>query len=385
MGMFDFLKGKNDSKHAEKELKFAVKESLLKKNVSLEEKEAQIKHKHLTAHREKIDMHKYNNEAKKQVQVQRSIKNNLGICIPEHAKSRTDDLPLLRGVNAGAGNNVCIPIHAKSAEERRKLKKEDLSPFEKIRENYEKSEKEFDQEFEEITSQTPEEPYDYDPSLGVETLSEEHTEKKPVLKTSSIDPVLAERKARMFEEVRKVMYRGGTPPSEKPKQKPINRKEFKMAFDVPLEEEKEETKKSENGFWEIGAKNKERKTGFKEREMDEIDESIDKIEGYVPKFSSTARAKLGIAKEEKAAPSVYGTFRVSGVYPGGDTTVISGEVVFGKITQRLTAQNGNAIIRVSELKRGMETVSELYTGEIGTIFTRGSALMVRNGDELEFS
>jgi hypothetical protein len=119
---------------------------------------------------------------------------------------------------------------------------------------------------------------------------------------------------------------------------------------------------------------------------DELDEAAKKMsDGYVPRFSSTARQKLGLEKKpvEKNSNS-YAQFEVTGVYAGAET-MISGIVRCGKLTKRMSAQIGKSSVRISELKQSLSSVSEINEGEEGTIFTRGSSGIIRNGDIIEFA
>jgi hypothetical protein len=130
-------------------------------------------------------------------------------------------------------------------------------------------------------------------------------------------------------------------------------------------------------------KEKESSTGEKPDELDAASQKMS--EGYVPRFSSTARQKLGLEEKapQQAAP-IQAEFEVSGVYPGAES-MISGRVIRGKINKRLTAQTGKGTLRISDIKVGSSTVQELYQGESGTIFARGIISALRNGDILEFS
>lgn len=124
-----------------------------------------------------------------------------------------------------------------------------------------------------------------------------------------------------------------------------------------------------------------------ESKGDELDLAGKKmIEGYVPKFSKTARQKMGL--EEKSAndssSTGYAQFEVTGVYSGAET-MISGIVRCGKLTKRMSAQIGKSTIRVSDLKQSLCAVNEINEGEEGTIFTRGSVGLIRNGDVIEFA
>lgn len=131
----------------------------------------------------------------------------------------------------------------------------------------------------------------------------------------------------------------------------------------------------------------------KQNESEEQNESGDELdvaskrmdEGYVPRFSKTARQKMGL--EEKPAPVVsngYAQFEVTGIYAGAET-MISGIVRCGKLTKRMSAQVGKNNIRVSDLKQSFASVNEIREGESGTIFTRGGAGIIRNGDVIEFA
>ncbi len=223
---------------------------------------------------------------------------------------------------------VCVPLHAKKQEKKdlKKIKfvikddKEDESPFDKLRNAYEKDKASFNREVKEITESTPSEPYDYEPELGVESI-----ENKSIVKSKS----------------------------------PFG----KILFNK--QNESEEPNESDD-------------------ELDVASKKLD--EGYVPRFSRTARQKMGL--EEKEAPAVssgYAQFEVTGVYAGGAETMISGIVRCGKLTKRMTAQIGKNNIRVSDLKQSFASVSEIREGENGTIFTRGGAGNIRNGDVIEFA
>ncbi len=205
---------------------------------------------------------------------------------------------------------VCIPNHAKSAEERKKLPKKEVSPFDKLRTAHEK---EMGKTLLDIESQESEEPYEYEPEFGI----------------------------------------GGIEYAKKEKQK---------------------VESDENDNLD---------------ENDELDRASKKMsEGFVPKFSATARKKLGLEEEKSSqdsAPREHGSFEVTGFYVGAET-MISGTVVSGKITKRMSTQLGKNTMRVSDLKKSFVSVTELRTGESGTIFSRGSTpSMLRNGDVLEFS
>ena len=118
---------------------------------------------------------------------------------------------------------------------------------------------------------------------------------------------------------------------------------------------------------------------------DELDRASEKMaQGYVPRFSSTARQKLGLEEKVVSAPSVVGEFEVTGVYVGSET-MISGRVVSGKITKRMTGNMGKGTMRISDIKRGPTTATELNEGESGTIFVRGTVATLKHGDILEFS
>jgi len=119
---------------------------------------------------------------------------------------------------------------------------------------------------------------------------------------------------------------------------------------------------------------------------DELEVASKKMtDGYVPRFSSTARQKLGLEeKPVSVATNGYAQFEVTGVYAGAET-MISGIVRCGKLTKRMTAQVGKNSIRVSDLKQSFASVSEINEGENGTIFTRGGAGNIRNGDVIEFA
>ena len=198
---------------------------------------------------------------------------------------------------------VCVPMHARSAEEKKKLKgKKEVNPFDKLRMQHLKETSEFNKEFQEISSQESEEPYAYEPELGVEGIEE--SKEEPEVKYDS---------------------------------------------------------------------------------NDELDVAAEKMsKGYVPRFSSTARQKLGLEEKPIQRTVVSGTLEVSGLYVGAET-MISGRVVSGKIKKSMSAQMGKGTIRVSDLKRGSSTVTELSSGEEGTIFVRGNASNLKNGDLIDFS
>ncbi|MEI7961706.1 MAG: hypothetical protein WCI04_05215, partial [archaeon] len=123
----------------------------------------------------------------------------------------------------------------------------------------------------------------------------------------------------------------------------------------------------------------------KAEEFDEIEDSIEKVDTYIQKFSKTAREKFASEKASPNEPKAYGSFTVTGVYPGGDTTIISGEVTSGKVNKRMSAQCGKISLRVNEIKKGMEQTNELYLCEQGSIFVRGTVNTIKYGDVLEFS
>ena len=204
---------------------------------------------------------------------------------------------------------VCVPVHARTPEERKKLKgKKEVSPFDKLRLQHLKETNEFNKEFKEISEQESEEPYEYEPELGVESVE---------TKTSA----------------------------------PANNAS-QPVFD----------------------------------QNDELDVASQKLnDGYVPRFSSTARKKLGLEEDApKKETRVVGSFEVTGTYVGAET-MISGVVTSGKITKRMTATFGKGTLRISDLKRGSSSVSELLRDEEGTIFVRGNASNIKYGDIIDFS
>ncbi|MFA6065345.1 MAG: hypothetical protein WC746_05875 [archaeon] len=230
---------------------------------------------------------------------------------------------------------VCVPHHAKSLEEKKKLSKSKyVSPFDKLRMDHLKETADFNKEFKEISEQESEEPYEYEPDLGVE----------------SIDT----RKAQALEE-------------EKPKLRRLDMlKPGQRDDDAPVE-------------------NKSNNSKIEYNQSDELDVASEKMSnGYVPKFSSTARKKLGLEEAAPVKVSVSGTIEVSGVYVGAET-MISGTVVSGRIRKSMSAQLGKGTVRISDLKQGSRTVSELNSGEEGTIFVRGNAMSVKYGDVIDFS
>ncbi len=321
MSLFDVFRGKNSHKQ-----KFAAKEEKIVAHKKREERSALIRR------RAQAEL------KKEEAPVEVHSRNKLGVCVPEHAKSRDAKYSLAMKA-------------AKLVQ-----KKNESSPFEKLVKEREKSDAEFEKEFEEITSQVPEEPYDFEPELGVESVEEEKEQK-----FANSDPEYNQRKAKLMEEVRQVMYRGNPPKAGSVQKKEKNLpKESSISFD---EEKKDEIEK-----------------------RDEIDETIDMIEGYTPKFSSIARKKFSSSKEKDPVieQNSFGSFSVTGVYQGGDTVVITGEVTSGKITKRMTAQKGTSTVRVGELKKGLEAVEELYEGEHGSIFTRGFVPNIKYGDVLDF-
>jgi hypothetical protein len=191
---------------------------------------------------------------------------------------------------------VCIPVHAKSAKERKKMPKKEISPFDKIRM---KHQEEIGVQVEEILDQEPQEPYDFEPQLGVESIASTN--------------------------------------------------------------EKIEEKK------------------------DEIDKALEKIEeGYVPRFSSTARQKLGYETKKEVTQKNSATIEVKGVYLGSET-MISGTILSGKITKNMSSSLEKGVIRISDIKKGSMTVKELNSGEQGTIFVKGNASKIKSGDILDFS
>ncbi|MFA5930854.1 MAG: hypothetical protein WC821_00915 [archaeon] len=205
---------------------------------------------------------------------------------------------------------VCVPHHAKSAEEKKKLSKiKEVSPFDKLRMQHLKETAEFNKEFTEIAAQESEEPYDYEPDLGVESI-----DSTPIQEKQSSQK--------------------GTP-----------------VFD----------------------------------ENDELDVAAKKMgEGYVPRFSKTAREKMGYEEKTPIVPTITGSMEVSGIYVGAET-MISGRVISGKITKRMSCQLGKGTVRISDLKQSSMSVTELRSGENGTIFVRGNPGNIRNGDILDFS
>jgi hypothetical protein len=199
---------------------------------------------------------------------------------------------------------VCVPVHRKSSEDKKKLSKskEEISPFDKLRMEHLKETAEFNREIKEISEQEAEEPFDYSPELGVETI--EQKKEAPVVEYNS---------------------------------------------------------------------------------EDELDVAAQKMsEGYVPRFSSTARQKLGLEQKAPQVVRVAGSLEVSGVYVGAET-MISGQVVSGRLKKSMTSSLGRGTIRISDLKRGSVTVSDLSAGESGTIFVRGNANSLKNGDVIDFS
>jgi hypothetical protein len=124
-----------------------------------------------------------------------------------------------------------------------------------------------------------------------------------------------------------------------------------------------------------------------EESTDELDIAGKKMtDGYVPRFSATARQKLGM-EEKPIAPvsNSYAQFEITGIYSGGAETMISGIVRCGKLTKRMSAQVGKNSLRISDIKKSFVSVGEINEGESGTIFTRGSAGIIRNGDVIEFA
>lgn len=199
---------------------------------------------------------------------------------------------------------ICVPQHAKKKVKEKKIdSKEEVSPFDKLVKGHENAQ--IESEVGELMEQESQEPYEYEPELGVETIA-------------------------------------------------------------PAKEEKKE---------------------------DELDEAARKMsEGYVPKFSSIARKKLGYGEsaslgveEEKVRRGIGSAeFEVTGVYLGAET-MISGIVVKGKITKRMTADLGKVNIRITDLKQRFVPVKELQEGEEGTIFTRAKIGLLKSGTILEFS
>jgi len=230
---------------------------------------------------------------------------------------------------------VCVPHHAKSIEEKKKLSKSKyVSPFDKLRMDHLKETAEFNKEFKEISEQESAEPFDYEPELGVESIDTRKTE-------SSMEDKPKLRRLDML----------------KPGQR-----------DDPVEIESI----SNNSKIEYN-------------QNDELDVAAEKMSnGYVPKFSSTARKKLGLEEAAPVKSSVSGSIEVSGVYAGAET-MISGTVISGRLKKSMSAQLGKGTVRISDLKQGSMSVSELQNGERGTIFVRGSALSIRNGDVIDFS
>ncbi|MFA5125994.1 MAG: hypothetical protein WC462_03250 [archaeon] len=191
---------------------------------------------------------------------------------------------------------VCVPNHAKSPAERKKMSKKEINPFDKLRAQHEK---EIGREVKEILEQEPEEPYDFAPELGVES--------------------------------------------------------------VALGKEESEEKK------------------------DEIDKALEKIEdGYVPRFSSTARQKLGYETKKEVPKKNLAAMEVKGVYLGSET-MISGTILSGKIIKNMSSSLEKGTVRISDIKKGSMTVPELNSGEQGTIFVRGNAAKIKHGDVLDFS
>jgi hypothetical protein len=126
-------------------------------------------------------------------------------------------------------------------------------------------------------------------------------------------------------------------------------------------------------------------------EEDELDRASKQMsQGFVPKFSSSARKKLGVEAKppereeyETEQPRNTAEFEVTGLYVGIES-MISGRVINGKITRRMASQIGKNSVRISDMKRGPLTVDELNAGEHGTIFTRTNAATLKAGDTLEF-
>lgn len=353
--MLDFLKAKKTEKEAHhSQSTQGAKQAPPKMHPSLAARQEQIRKE---AMEKQVNARQYLHQQKNPVELahqkERDLRN-----VPRFAAHEEPLAPSNMQLARKRDLGVCIPDHAKNREEKIKSKvhtKKEVSPFEKLQRDYEKSNAEFEKEFEEITSQTPQEPYDYEPDLGVEQV-----EKSPAVKKLE-DPERLARRAKLFEEVRRVMYHGEVPEEKSGKEN-----------SAPWEK-REQPKKSRISF----------DADEENEELDEIDASIEKVEGYVPRFSKTAREKL--SSPENNEPRASGQFRVTGVYPGGDTTIISGEVVYGKINKRMSAQKGNTTVRVNELKRGLEGVDELYEGETGSVLSRGTLNLIKYGDVLEFS
>ncbi|MFA6269422.1 MAG: hypothetical protein WCW13_03705 [archaeon] len=197
---------------------------------------------------------------------------------------------------------VCVPIHALNPDERKKMsKKKEINPFDKLRVEHLKETDAFNKEFKELSEQEPQEPYDYEPDLGVESI-------------------------------------------EQKKQEPT------VEYDS----------------------------------TDELDVASQKMsEGYVPRFSSTARQKLGLETKAPQVVHVAGSLEVTGMYVGAET-MISGRVISGRLKKSMTASLGKGTVRICDLKQGSSAVSQLNEGESGTIFVRGIANMIRTGDVIDF-
>jgi len=199
---------------------------------------------------------------------------------------------------------VCIPNHAKDADERKKMLKNEVSPFERLQNEHQK-----DDNFKLQFSRAKEKKFDSQNDLGIESAAS----------------------AEKQEEVNEVVAQA-------------------------VVEEKE----------------------------DELDVAARQMDSFVPKFSRTARQKLGIeSKPEAVRHETTGSFEVSGVYPGSET-MISGRVVSGKIKKPMNCTFGKVTLRISDIKKGSLSASELCEGQSGTIFVRGSAAYLRNGDVLDF-
>lgn len=224
--------------------------------------------------------------------------------------------------------------------------------------------------------------FDFVDKLRAKSKETNESEKKPKKDLGTCVPLHALSDA---ERKKKINQNDSLEEQLKGKKKPTNNDEIDFVDSTSTRDTK--IKKNTLGLQEFG--------GYKIEPNDEevIIPNTSRKEQSKPTVKETKKEQTAEEVEEEVISNVEvrghstgNTFRITGLYDFGSSTMLSGFVEKGLIRTKMKWQNAKKEMYITEIKVSSNKVDSLIRGEEGSLFvkTKGNPI-VRYDDLLEFS